>query len=45
MAPDTELERPVGPFGLAQELDRNEALEDCPSYAAAQGDSPFIGPG
>lgn len=41
----TELERPLGPFGLAQELHRNEALEDCPSYAAAHGDSPFIGPG
>ena len=40
-----ELERPLGPFGLAQELDRNEALEDCPSCAAAHGDSPFIGPG
>ena len=40
-----ELERPLGPFGLAQELHRNEALEDCPSYAAAHGDSPFIGPG
>ena len=26
-----ELERPLGPFGLAQELRRNEALEDCPA--------------
>jgi len=40
-----ELERPLGPFGLAQELHRNEALENCHSYAAAHGDSPFIGPG
>jgi hypothetical protein len=40
-----ELERPLGPLGLAQELHRNEALEDCPSCAAAHGDSPFIGPG
>jgi hypothetical protein len=27
----TELEWPLGPFGLAQELRRNEALEDCPA--------------
>jgi hypothetical protein len=40
-----ELDRPLGPFGLAQELHRNEALEDGPSYAAAHGDSPFIGLG
>jgi len=40
-----ELDRPLGPFRLAQELHRNEAPEDCPSYAAAHGDSPFIGPG
>ena len=40
-----ELDRPLGPFGLAQELHRNGALEDCPSYPAARGDSPFIGPG